>query len=570
MYSIKGTKNIEFNYNISNIRKISDTEYQYHGKPNSPNLVLSNGIKRISYVAERIEMKQKELIIHHSATSNFPKQAMVIFPLVVSKGRVTVIDRLIGMEMNETLDLDIGSEITDYTMEINETQKGAYIIRLSSGLPMSDKPPIIEGACGMTTEQENQLANVVSHLNDKGNPHEHNISKTEFAKLISEWQVENGGDFAVGGAAAAAAAAAPQANQEMECFPTEGKVFNKRFHIIYDDKAVEKFIAEDGVDIRHDDYNKKGENDKLLRDAINAEVKRLKEHIEKLGGIYVANATMPTSFKGGGEARLQKYNYIKSANIKKNANDFVTENEGEIDIFITYVTAQSPAKLRMFSSIDEEGKLLNEDALTKPHQVMECILVAVINGNTPLLMNAKKFSEDYLNKDFNRYTHISIPGYMTDTENMSMKVIIYFLAMMIITIVSYYTVPGLYKIAIKRITRNQRTCGIDTDNKYEYYYKAKAFNYFFTIITVILPILIMIFTDGINGILVAVVSAGLICVLVMITRFKHDGKFFNDFYPRNGITMCNQTKDFRDNEAYGSSFKAFTYIPGSLSALFSS
>ena len=92
--------------------------------------------------------------------------------------------------------------------------------------------------------------------------------------------------------------------------------------------------------------------------------------------------------------------------------------------------------------------------------------------------------------------------------------------MMIITIVSYYTVPGLYKIAIKRITRNQRTCGIDTDNKYEYYYKAKAFNYFFTIITVILPILIMIFTDGINGILVAVVSAGLICVLVMITRFK--------------------------------------------------
>ena len=59
MYSIKGTKDIEFNYNISSIRKISDTEYQYHGKPNSPNLVLSNGIKRISYVAERIEMKQK-------------------------------------------------------------------------------------------------------------------------------------------------------------------------------------------------------------------------------------------------------------------------------------------------------------------------------------------------------------------------------------------------------------------------------------------------------------------------------------------------------------------------------
>ena len=187
MYSIKGTKDIEFNYNISSIRKISDTEYQYHGKPNSPNLVLSNGIKRISYVAERIEIKQEELIIHHSATSNFPNKAMVIFPLVVSEGRVTTIDRLLGMEMNETLDLDIGSEITDFTMEINETQKSAYIIRLSGGLPISKKPTIIEGACGLSGQEKADLTTALKHSRLRGNPHVHEMNSSEFTKLMNTY-----------------------------------------------------------------------------------------------------------------------------------------------------------------------------------------------------------------------------------------------------------------------------------------------------------------------------------------------------------------------------------------------
>lgn len=613
MYSIKGTKDIEFNYNISSIRKISDTEYQYHGKPNSPNLVLSNGIKRISYVAERIERKQDELIIHHSATSNFPKKAIVIFPLVVSKGRITEIDRLLGMNMNETLDLDIGSEITDFTMEINETQKNAYTIRLSGGLPISEKLVIIEGACGMNAKEKVELQTALNHTKRLDNPHNTSMDPKKFNDLLNSWletgskcykngihyvkdgnkavSMENGNIIGAkvksisvtsatelteqqcstiggskvigggiggggGGGGGVGVGGGISPNQEMECFPNEGDVFNKKFHIIYDKSETGEFITEDGVKILGEDISGK-KNNETLRNAMNAEVKRLKEHIEKLGGVYVPRATY------NGLTRINnKYNHVQSNNINSQTKKFFTNNN-EIDIFITYIS-NNETKLRLFTGI-KDNKLEGEGPLSKPHQVKECILVSVRNDNgSPILMNSKKFSEDYLNKDFNRYTHISIPGYMTDTENQSMKGIMALLSMIIVGIISYYTIPGFYKIAIQKITRNNRLCG----ENYENFYKAKAFNYLFVIITVIFPLIIMISTGVTNGILSAILVGGIIIVLTMLARFSNDKKFFVSFYPRNGILMCNETKDFRENQEYGSRFKVFTYMPASLSALF--
>ena len=614
MYSIKGTKDIEFNYNISSIRKISDTEYQYHGKPNSPNLVLSNGIKRISYVAERIEIKQEELIIHHSATSNFPNKAMVIFPLVVYEGRVTTIDRLLGMEMNETLDLDIGSEITDFTMEINETQKSAYIIRLSGGLPISKKPTIIEGACGLSGQEKADLTTALKHSEMKhSNPHIHKIDTSEFATLMNEYMEnaerkcmhegnhkiklngattittyndENPSDYVeltdtecteIGGTMGTPFAGVPgefregaggqSPNQEMECFPNEGGVFNMKFHIIYDISGTEQFIAENGVKIKEKD-NAGVSNNKTLREAMNAEVKNLKEHIEKLGGIYVPEAIINDKFSN---VKNKNYKYIKSDELDTRSKEFFDENN-EIDIFITYV-ADSTEKLRRFTGIskkegDDMFTLDGEDALTKPHQAKESILVAVRQDGdekSPLLMNAKKFSEDYLNKDFNRYTHISIPGYMTETENQSMKAIMSILALIFASLISYYTIPGFYKIAIERITGYSRDCERDGD-AFGNYYLATAFNYSFTIITIVIP-LIIIGIAGPNGVLYGLIACGIIFLLAIYARYTIDRMFFYRFYPRKRGQPCNKTKEFIESNDEGSRFKVFKYIPAAWSAL---
>ena len=617
MYSIKGTKDIEFNYNISSIRKISDTEYQYHGKPNSPNLVLSNGIKRISYVADRIEMKQKELIIHHSATSNFSKEAMVIFPLVVSEGRVTTIDRLLGMEMNETLDLDIGSEITDFTMEINETQKSAYVVRLSGGLPISKKPTIIEGQCGLTSKEKIDLEDALTHSRRKGNPHKHKIA-SEFSNLMNDYMKnagkcmvgsdhrikldgavvnelgdtivndavdditsgyaelnkaecdkiggEMGTPFAGGREGVANGSTFDDSNPEMECFPNEGGVFNKRFHIIYDIGSSDEFIAEAGVKIKADD-DPGVKNDKTLREAMKAEVKKLKEHIEKLGGIYVPEATFENNENFAELNNDYKSKYIQEDKLTAPTNDFFTENK-PIDIFITYV-ADEEKRLRRFTGISKkEGEteftLDGEARLTKSHQAKESILVAVRNDTEHELMNAKQFSADYLNKDFNRYTHISIPGYMTETENQSMKAIMAILLLIFASLIAYYTIPGFYKIAIEKITGYSQDCKRG-DDVYGNYYLATAFNYLFAIITILIP-LIMMLTSGVNAVLSGIMILGIIFMIAIYARHTIDRMFFHSFYPRERGQMCNKTKAFRESEDEGSRFKVFKYIPSAFSA----
>lgn len=597
MYSIKETKDIELNYRTSSVRKISNTEYQYHGKPNNPNLVLSNGIKRISYVAERIEIKHgnpSELIIHHSATSNFPKTALVIFPLVVSNRVDCEVDRLLGMDINETLDLDIGREITDFSMEIDETQKSAYIIRLSGGLPISNKPSIIEGACGLSGKEKIDLKTAVNHTKImKSNPHKTSINSGQFNDMMKAWlqtgskcykngihfvkdgnkavSMKNGriigakrkdrwvksvkelsdqqcssiGGNIIGGSSLGKGGGISP-NQEMECFPNEGEVFNKKFHIIYIDGANEEFVSTDQV------------SDTTLRNAMNAEVKRLKEHIEKLGGIYVRTAKQPNP----------KYIIPSGAtpdgSINKITNTFFKTNK-DIDIFITYYYSTTSKKLQVATD-NAKHNITQSGALLKPNRVNECILVAIKQRPEPhFVMTAKKFSEEYLNKDFNRYTHISIRGYMTDTENQSMKVIMLLLVMMLSGSFSYYLIPGLYKIAVQRITQGSRECSTDAAKQnLENYYLVTAFNYFFVIFTFILPFSLMLFSGAVNGILTVLMTGGIICTFTLMARASFDRMYTRSFYPANGSSSCMTTTGIK-NEA--SRFKALLYIPAALSTL---
>jgi hypothetical protein len=620
MYSIKGTKDVELNYNISSIRKISSTEYQYHGKPNNPNLVLYNGIKRISYVAERIEIKRgnpSELIIHHSATSNFPKKAIVIFPLVVLDGISSEIDRLLGMDMNETLDLDIGSEIKDFTMEINESQNTSYKIRLTSGLPISNslyKAPIIEGACGSTNREKADLATALAHAKLKGNPHDHNMTSKHFNDMLKVFldtesrcykdgigYVKDGksggvslsrgkirgakkfsrfnrnvveltqsqcskinGTTAIGSVSSSGSGSGGgggiSANQEMECFPNEGGVFNLKFHIIYDiGGGTEQFIAEDGAKITEQDTE--GKNNGTLRNAMNDEVKNLKQHIEKLGGIYVSEAKMPSELNRSSN-NVRPYYRVLNTNVVSVKKIF--DQNSDVDIVITYVVNKDN-KLRKFESISNTFELSGAGALSKENQTKESILVAVRNkDSSPRVMNAQKFTEDFLNKDFNRYTHISIPGYMTSTENQSMKAIMVLLSMVLSGSISYYTVPGFYKIAVEKITGQSRQCtsygGNDNDN----HYMVTGFNYLFVILTILLPFILMFSTGTINGILSIIMTIGLICVLTIKARYTLDRMFFYNFYPKNGLKSCGSQIGFNNS---GTHIKAFTHMPAAITAL---
>ena len=625
MYSIKRTQDIEFNYNTSSIRKITDTEYQFHGKPNAPNLVLMNGLKRISYVAERIEIKpgnQSELIIHHYATSNFPKKAVVIFPLVVSNNVNGEIDRLLGMKMNETLDLDIGSEINDFTLEINEAQKSAYLIRMSSGLPIAKsiskgnrkKEPIIEGACGLSGADKKKLSLFEKHIKLKSsNPHGHKISQADFERALNTYKDTYGstgiGDLNAGGETALDSklqdllSNLKNGTGEMECFPNEGLVFNKKFHIICDVSNSADFIY-DAERFQTSIGDTKNDS---FKTEINNKVAQLREHIKQLGGI---DTNVDIKYKDGDIHKYSEgvYNYINAVdNTNSGAKAFAIsffKKNPDIDIVIGYCggTASGDGDYTTpgVREIGENGD--NMGQVTKKKQLDNAIFVAVrssssisdediaqqqltneqkveLGGSSTdlpegdndygghALMNAKKFSTDYLNKDFNRYTHISIPGYMTNTENQSMKAIMTVLGVIFGSSIAYYTVPEFYKIAVRKITMNSRQCDDANGIPYANHFLVSGFNFAFILGMVIIPSIIMATTGNTNGVLCTIVTIGVICYVAIKARYKFDRMFFRRFYPGSGLIDCDSTKDYAITYGVSGYFTILSYMPRAITAL---
>jgi len=624
MYSIKRTRDIEFNYNTSSIRKITDTEYQFHGKPNAPNLVLMNGLKRISYVAERIEIKpgnQSELIIHHYATSNFPKKAIVIFPLVVSNDVNGEIDRLLGMKMNETLDLDIGSEINDFTLEINEAQKSAYLIRMSSGLPIAksiskgNKKPIIEGACGLSGADKKKLDLFEKHIKLKSsNPHGHKISTADFASAMTEYNRTKGtcvnangdqedavdgecpdgytmqGAFGSGGGdpkLQGLLSNLTNGTGEMECFPNEGLVFNKKFHIICDVSNSTDFISDPK---RFQIVPGESTEFKSFPNEINNKVAQLREHIKQLGGI---DTNVDIKYEDGDIHKYSEgvYNYINAVDntnsgVKAFADSFFANNP-DIDIVIGYCGGNVDIEMPGVRVIGENGD--NVDLVTKKKQLDNAIFVAVRSSSSisdediaqqeiteeqmrefeggHALMNAKKFSTDYLNKDFNRYTHISIPGYMTNTENQSMKAIMTVLGVIFGSSIAYYTVPEFYKIAVRKITMNSRQCDDANEISYANHFLVSGFNFAFILGMVIIPSIIMATTGNTNGVLCTIVTIGVICYVAIKARYKFDRMFFRRFYPGSGLIDCDSTKDYAIKYGVSGYFTILSYMPRAIMAL---
>jgi len=535
MYSIKNTQDIKFNYKNASIRKISERRYQYHGKPNEPNLVLMNGIKRISYVAETIEVKPgnpNELIIHHIATSNFPKKAIVKIPLVIKENSQSTIDHLLDMKNHDTLDLNISSDISDYTMEINEADKNAYIIRFTNALPIrkkitSKKPrrKIIEGACGLSTEEKNELKRALAHADEKGNPHKHSINPDDINTTLTSWLAKPENQDILKNAAGGNNSLS-NGTGEMECFPNEGKVFNKKFYIFYD--STNEFID----DSDRFDPNK-ATDDKFVphKNAINDAVNELKSDIERLGGIYVADVSgIYTSGR-----------IIHDKNIDNDSGKTFFDIATDIDILITYKIADSQNK--KLRKLDEDGK--SEGAVTEVRQVRDAIFVSYKNGTDIIPMNSVKFARDYLSKDYSRYTHISINGYLTGTQNQS----IYFTMLLITTILGtaflYNVVPSFYKTAIRKITRDDKTCG----NNYDNYLKVTGFNYWFALSFVLIPSILYL-SDIKNLYTMMTPGIGVLVILMIIARNKFDKGYYYTFYPKDGLSSCHNTTGYKTS-GYG-------------------
>jgi len=319
---------------------------------------------------------------------------------------------------------------------------------------------------------------------------------------------------------------------EMECFPNEGQVFNKKFYITYANRATEEFIDDSAT------FDPAANNTKYIphKNAINKAVLDLKEHIKSLGGIEVTEVSDSNIKKSDNDDK----EYLTTTII--DPSDFFDKNNN-IDILITYVLddAQDDAQKNKLRRITTNGN--TNGPVTDKNKVLEGVFVAVKGESN---YNAISFQEDYLNKDFNRYTHISIAGYMTDTQNKAMQAIMLLISLILGLTVLYFTIPNLYKIAIRKMLYGYNTCG----NNFENYNMVIGFNYWFVIIFMLIPA-IATFTFGTHGLLSGIFIISLVSLLTIKARDQIDKKYFYDFYPRNGLSDCNKNSSYIENFGSG-------------------
>ena len=497
MHSIKNTTSIELNYKNTSTRRVSnEMKYEYHGKNNQPNLVLLDGIKQSAYTSNNIVIQNNELQIHHTSSSNYPKKAIVIIPLATSAMEPkNGIDYIIQSKYNEVIDINLNKIIKNFSVEINDSQKNTYVIRLKNPVFINTDLTIQdtsvegfkEGSCGMSKNQKDRLttletglANVEKHASQNSYGHKHGgLSAEQIAALNSltsgntmanlikfgDMTTENG-------------------MKEMECFPNEGEVWNQTFKIRY--KAKDDMIPDSSII-----GNAKNAID--IKNAINKEVKQLKEAIEKLGGIYKVR--------------------------------------GDVD-FLIHITPKVKDDIKTVRIHDENGKSI--DAIRKPSQAREAILITYKRVGLPSVkMNSNAFRRDKLS-EVNEYTHVAIPGYITHEQNKSILALMYMVILGFGSVISFYTIPEFYKIFIRRLTKDVKSCRIDGDGIMEY---ITGFKLWFNIIFFLLPAISMLASGGPNG-TQGLLGIWMIVTATMYAKWKIQPGFFSSFYPREGFTYC--------------------------------
>ena len=520
MHSIKNTTSIELNYKNTSTRRISnEMKYEYHGKNNQPNLVLLDGIKQSAYTSNNIVIQNNELQIHHTSSSNYPKKAIVIIPLVTSAMEPkNGIDYIIQSKYNEVIDINLNKIIKNYSVEINDSQKNTYVIRLKNPVFINTDLTIQEtsvegfkeGGCGMSKNQktrlttlETGLANVEKHASEDAYGKKHGgLSAEQIAALNSltsgntmsnlikfgDMTTENG-------------------MKEMECFPNEGEVWNKMFNIDGSYEAKGEMVTDSGI-------IGKAKNVIDIKNAINKEVKQLKEAIEKLGGIYTVDPDLSIDFTIG-------------------INSNVDENE-----------------IRTVRIHDENGKSIN--AIRKPSQVREAVLITY--KSPAVKINAKAFRRDKLS-EVNEYTHVAIPGYITNEQNKSILALMYFVILGFGSVISFYTIPEFYKIFIRRLTKDVKSCRIDGDSTMGY---ITGFKLWFNILFLFLPTISILASGGVNG-LYGLMGIWLIVTTTMYAKWKIQPGFFSSFYPREGYTFCKSAPWADSISKTGSIFSRIIY-----------
>ena len=151
-----GDKHIDYTYYNTLTIKSSPSTFEFHGKLNTPNVVLTTGSRTKQYISRIVSINEPsetdfdgELVIEHTLATNYGKKMLLVFPLKTDKTiKPNIIDRMILASPGDSLEVNLNTVISpqdrcrykdDNNMAIFETP-----ILISTQLSKKNGP-IIEG-----------------------------------------------------------------------------------------------------------------------------------------------------------------------------------------------------------------------------------------------------------------------------------------------------------------------------------------------------------------------------------------------------------------------------------------
>jgi hypothetical protein len=180
-----GGRHINYTYGNTLTIKSSPSNFEFHGKPNSPNVVLASGSRTKQYISTNISINQPsitnydgELVVEHTLTTNYGKKLLLYFPLITDKSiRPNIVDQMILANPGDSLEVNLNMVLEQRRDFIFKDDENIAIyttpIRINTRL-LKDNEPIIEGVtCTDTTSSDvallkSRMDAVEKHANNTG------------------------------------------------------------------------------------------------------------------------------------------------------------------------------------------------------------------------------------------------------------------------------------------------------------------------------------------------------------------------------------------------------------------
>jgi len=201
-----GGRHINYTYGNTLTIKSSTSNFEFHGKPNSPNVVLTSGSHSKQYISTNITINQPsltnydgEMVIEHTLTTNYGKKMLLYFPLVTDKSiPPNIVDQMILANPGDSLEVNLNTVLDQRRDFIFKDDENIAIyttpIRIATRL-LKDDEPIIEGASCVEGSAESELALLKSRMDavekhaDNQGTYKHNGGgggNSDSDKIVSE------------------------------------------------------------------------------------------------------------------------------------------------------------------------------------------------------------------------------------------------------------------------------------------------------------------------------------------------------------------------------------------------